>query len=100
MAPNTGLVKKTDIRHPEADPGKSNVSDLAAPGREYAIYVNGGFQAELLLELPPGSYQAKWINTRNGRIEKTESFVQTTATRLLRSPDYTEDIALRIIAVP
>ena len=70
---------------------------LAAVGDAYAIYVNGGMEAELDLDLPGGTYAAEWINTRTGRVEKAETFKHAEGSRTLRSPAYSEDIALRVV---
>jgi hypothetical protein len=69
---------------------------LAEPGRAYAIYVNGGAQAELTLELPPGQYQSEWLNTRNGRVDRSEKVNHSGGAKNLSSPSYSEDIALRV----
>jgi hypothetical protein len=49
-----------------------------------------------MLELPAGDYQAEWIDTRTGKVAKDESFAHAAAARTLKSPGYTEDIALRV----
>jgi hypothetical protein len=94
---------------------------LGDPGRDYAIYIhhgNPGFshnsatpspkprplyavssekqQATLFCVLPPGSYEARWIDTKTGRLEKTEKLKSSGKPRALASPPYREDIALRI----
>ena len=72
---------------------------LAEVGKAYAIYVNGGTQTELLLELPDGAYAAEWVNTQHGRVEKSEKFQHSGGTRSLSLPEYKEDIALRLKAI-
>jgi hypothetical protein len=79
--------------------GQMTARVLGKPGQAYAIYLRGGASAELLLDLPQGSYRAHWVNTRNGEIEKTESFEHSGGGRTLASSDYTQDIALRILRV-
>jgi hypothetical protein len=76
--------------------GKVTVSVLAEEGRAYAIYINGGSHAELLVELPAGTYRADWINTRNGVVDDTGRFAHAGGKRTVVSPKYTGDIALRI----
>ena len=71
---------------------------LAEPGKAYAVYVLGGNGAELAVSLPVGTYQADWVDTRTGKIAGAEQFEHTGGTRLLTTPQYTEDIALRILA--
>ena len=50
----------------------------------------------LFCVLPPGSYEARWIDTKTGRLEKTEKLKSTGKPHALASPSYREDIALRI----
>jgi len=70
---------------------------LVETGRAYAIYINGGNKAELHVNLPGGRYSTQWLNTKTGKIDKKETFEHAGGTRSLKSPDYKEDIALRII---
>ena len=72
------------------------VSALAQVGRAYAIYVNGGIQAELVLDLPAGTYQIEWINTKTGNVDLAETASHAGGNRTLISPAYLEDIALRV----
>jgi hypothetical protein len=51
---------------------------------------------EVRLMLPQGSYRAEWINPKTGRVDASERFQHTGGERVLQSPTYTEDIALRI----
>jgi hypothetical protein len=69
---------------------------LAEVGRAYAIYVNGGTQAELVLDLPAGSYTAEWVNTKTGQVDKSEQFKHGGGNKAVTSPAYVEDIALRV----
>jgi hypothetical protein len=100
-------------------PAGATARALADPGRAIAIYVHHGQpgydhtstgtrsrplysvapgpqQLELFLSVPSGSYQAEWISTKSGHIEKTEKFKSTGEPHAVRSPSYSEDIALRI----
>jgi hypothetical protein len=70
---------------------------LAKPAHQYAIYVPYGTRAELELELPAGTYAAEWVSTRDGSTQRSEQFEHQGATRTLTSPDYAEDIALRLV---
>jgi hypothetical protein len=87
---------------------------LEEPGRQYAIYVHhgrimDGFNpgyvvdrrrqfTQLELRLPPGEYRAEWVNPRNGKTEREESFAHAEGTKVLASPAYQEDIALKIVS--
>ena len=90
MAPTETVIKESRIT------GSGTARCLADPGRAYAIYVNGGTRAELVLDLPAGDYKAEWINTKSGNVDRTEAFSHTGGRRTLSSPAYAEDIALRL----
>jgi hypothetical protein len=87
---------------------------LGASGHAYAVYLHHGGPrkgekpqyavdatartTELGLDLPAGNYRAEWIDTKTGRIAKQERFSHAGGTRVLGSPEYIEDIALRVLA--
>ncbi|MCX7045511.1 MAG: hypothetical protein NTX50_08525 [Candidatus Sumerlaeota bacterium] len=71
---------------------------LSEPAKAYAIYLQGGAQADINVELPAGTYKAEWINTKTGKTDKAETFAHGGGRKALTSPPYSEDIALRIIA--
>jgi hypothetical protein len=105
MARDDTTIKSSRITGPQLSdgsrsPAKATVRVLAEAGKEYAIYVNGGMQAELALELPRGAYKAEWLNTKTGAIEKAETFHHAGGTRTVVSPAYSEDIAFRAMRVP
>jgi hypothetical protein len=93
-------------------PEGASARALAAPGLAYAIYLHHGrvekqakprYQvdagprnATLLLELPAGEYRAEWVNPKTGKVYANERFGHTGGDRQLKSPSYTEDIALRV----
>jgi hypothetical protein len=56
--------------------------------------------AELRLALPAGQYQAEWVNTRSGKVDKTEEFNHTRDEVRLVSPSYDDDVALRVVPMP
>lgn len=77
-------------------PKNATARGLVESGRAYAIYINGGRKAELVLELPRGQYRAEWVSTKSGEVDKTEMFRHAGGNRGLHSPEYIDDIALRI----
>jgi hypothetical protein len=79
-------------------PAGATARVLAEPGRAYAIYVKGGAQAALTLALPVGTYQAEWLNTKTGEIDKAETFEHAGGQRVLVASEYSDDIALRVLA--
>ena len=92
MAPGISFIKN-------GVPNGAKIHALSQPGTAYAIYLNGGPHAELLVELPDGNYNLDWIDTLTGAIGKSEEIKHAGGTVILKSPEYTEDIALRIVAV-
>jgi hypothetical protein len=70
---------------------------LAERGRQYAVYIRGGMAAELTLDLPEGTYRAEWLNPRTGKIERSEEIRHKGGPRVLVSPEYAEDMALRLV---
>ncbi|HLF95061.1 MAG TPA: cellulase family glycosylhydrolase, partial [Planctomycetota bacterium] len=90
MTPSNGVVTG-------GVPGGGEMHCLAQSGEQYAIYLSGGSQASLALSLPANSYQADWVNTKTGAVDKTESFQHAGGGRTLASPGYTDDIALRVV---
>jgi len=81
-------------------PAKATARALVQVGRAYAIYINGGSKVKLLVELPEGTYRAEWMNTKTGKVDKTETFRHIGGNRTLSSPKYVDDIALRIRRTP
>jgi hypothetical protein len=69
---------------------------LSEPGKQYAVYVFGGTQATLRLDLPKGKYTAEWLNPLTGKTDRREGS-RTAAGVSLSSPEYAEDIALRLV---
>lgn len=97
MKPDNKVVKGGSITAPlEGIEAKATVRVLAERGKAYALFIRGGTQAELQLDLPPGDYRAEWIDTRSGKVTKDEMFTHPEGARPLKSPEYREDIALRV----
>jgi hypothetical protein len=71
-------------------------TDQPAPSRPAYRVAEGSQQTKLELELPSGSYKVEWVGTRTGKVEKTEQIKSSGGRQTLVSPDYTEDIALRV----
>jgi hypothetical protein len=89
MTPDNSIIKG-------GVPEKATARALVEKGRAYAIYINGGGKAQLQVDLPSGKYSAQWLNTKMGNIDKKETFDHAGGLRILESPVYEEDIALRI----
>ena len=67
-------------------PGQFQQIERAFPARE----------VDLVVDLPPGRYDARWIEPETGRSVKREAFAHAGGRRTLRSPSFTTDIALKI----
>ncbi len=78
-------------------PEKARVYALVEPGKQYALYLFGGSQASLVLELPAGTFQAEWLNPIHGKIDKREKISHAGGAVTLASPRYAPDIALRLV---
>jgi len=89
MKPENGAIRS-------GLPDKAKAYALVEEGRQYAIYLFGGPQANLQLDLPQGNYSAEWLNPVTGKIEKKEALNHNGGTVTLVSPTYNPDIALRI----
>jgi hypothetical protein len=90
----------------------ASVLALGAPGKAYGLYLHHGRpvrnqkpqyaidnaprKAELSMELPAGRYGAEWVDTKTGVVAKQERFTHRGGTRAISSPEYTQDIVLRI----
>jgi hypothetical protein len=99
MKPDNAVIKGGRVTAPlTGNPAEARVTAraLVAAGKAYAVYVRGGTRAELAVDLPAGHYRAEWIDTRNGAVAKAEDFEHGGGTRALASPEYAEDIALRV----
>jgi hypothetical protein len=104
LQPANSLLKGGLVTTPLA-PGhtptaRATVRVLAEPGKAYALYVQGGTRAELVLDMTAGPYRAEWIDTKSGKVVKAETFEHKGGAHSLASPDYAGDIALRVKRSP
>jgi hypothetical protein len=95
-------------------PEGASVRALSEPGKVYAVYLHHGRvdptatpryvvdgqrrQATLALELPTGAYRVAWVNPKTGAVDRAERLSHSGGEAHLRSPEYSEDIALRVVA--
>ncbi len=91
MAPDDAFVKG-------GLPPKATARTFAKRGEQYAVYIQGGTKADLVVELPAGKYTVEWLNPKTGRIEKQEALDHAGGQATISSPDYSEDVALRILS--
>ena len=90
MAPDNSII--------QAHPPGSTPWALAETGKQYAIYLKGGSQGNLTLAIPPGRYEAEWLNPRTGEIDKHQVVAHEGPSLSLAAPAYSEDVALRLVA--
>ncbi|MCY2950469.1 MAG: DUF4038 domain-containing protein [Planctomycetota bacterium] len=89
MKPDTAVVKGSV-------PNGGAVHVLAKVGEEYALYLHGGTKTVLSLDLPAGRYRAEWVNTLLGTVDKAEDVTHGGCVLALESPEYRDDVALRV----
>lgn len=77
-------------------PEGGSVKVIGAPGTAYGLYLRGGTQANLTVNLPAGTYHGEWIDPVSGLTLKTEDFTHPNGNRTLVTPGYSQDIALRL----
>jgi len=78
-------------------PDAARIRTLAGHGKQYAIYLSGGGQVDLRLDLPAGHYLAEWVDTLEGDIERSVRIDHAGGVATLSSPPFKEDIALRVV---
>ncbi len=89
MRPDTSFIKG-------GLPKGVSVQALTDAGRAYAIYIAGGSKADLVVELPEGKYTVEWLSPLTGKVEKTGGLDHKGGRTTLASPEYQEDVAVRI----
>jgi hypothetical protein len=77
--------------------GEQRARVLAEAGKQYAIYVFGGPQVTLALDLPKGEYVAEWLNPVTGKVDRREEITHAGGGLSLASPSYADDIALSVV---
>ena len=106
---------KPDASAVSGVPRGVTVRALSEPGKQYAVYFSrvvaeknaegketgkfsdpqGGQPVDVTLKLPDGTYTVEWVDTRTGRRETT---VGVKRVARVKSPPFTEDVALRVVS--
>lgn len=100
------------------DSTKSNVRSICEPGKQYAFYIHhsknsnnnpssflyyqaepGNFKENITFNITPGTYRADWINPVKGSVIRAEYFTVKKDKYKLTTPQYSVDIALKIIRI-
>ncbi|MDD3926152.1 MAG: discoidin domain-containing protein, partial [bacterium] len=89
MTPNRGVLV--------GKPGGTVYAEaLAESGKSYIVYLWGSVGGgNLTMNLPAGTYDAKWINPANGQTVKTQT-VSGSSAAAIASPAFSEDMALLV----
>ncbi|MDD3925675.1 MAG: hypothetical protein PHT33_03345, partial [bacterium] len=87
MTPNRGVLV--------GKPGGTVYAEaLAESGKSYIVYLWGSVSGgNLTMNLPAGTYDARWINPGNGQTVKTQT-VSGSSAAAIASPAFSEDMAL------
>jgi hypothetical protein len=87
LEPRPGLV----VSAPGAFPRAIGTS------RAFGVYLWGDGRTALTLELPGGRWREEWVDTKTGMIAKAEAWAHPGGRRVLASPAYQDDVALRLV---
>lgn len=66
--------------------------------RQHAIYVQGAKRIDLSLKLRPANYKVEWIDVMTGKVLKEEQRQHTEGTATFASPEFNDEVAVRIVA--
>ena len=99
------FIRRFDFVHMKPDtsvirgglPDKAAAYALVERGKQYAVYLFGGGQTDLRLELPGGNYRMEWLNPVSGQFLSKSKVKHDGGVVTLKSPEYNPDIALRIV---
>jgi len=70
---------------------------LSARGKQYAMYLDGNGPADLVLNLPAGTYSGEWIDVESGETTAVQKFEYSGGEKVLHSPLFHDGIALHLI---
>jgi len=76
--------------------GDENVYPLVWKGNEYTVYFEGGSRARIKLHVPPGTWEARWINPADLNILSREIVEIEKQVLELLGPVYEEDMLLLV----
>ncbi len=77
-------------------PPSATARVLAELGQQYVVYLKGGTQANLQLELPSGQYAVQWFHPDSGAAEVAHPVQHDGGILTVESPEYQEDLALSL----
>jgi len=107
MKPDQGAIKSVS--------GGLSARALVEPGKAYAVYLHvavpqkpkdldtllrNQVRGTIVLDLPAGSYRAEWVDPKTGAASPAAEFAHAGGPKELASPEFAEDVALRLAAAP
>ena len=90
------LAELSPDSHTVKQSGGTYARVMSNPGRQYAMYFDGNGPAEIVLNLPAGSYSGEWINTESGQPTAVPKFEHPGGEKRLSAPAFRDGIALRL----
>jgi hypothetical protein len=70
---------------------------LSAPGKAYAVYLQGRGTTTVTAALPAGRWEVRWVSPVTGAVVHTEVVRSTGAPVRLETPAFAEELAARIV---
>jgi hypothetical protein len=108
MSPSPDVLKRvkpeTISRYVLADPGRAYLASFHVPIPEKPKKLDGLFdrphQVSFSIDLSANRYAAEWINTKTGLVDAAKTWEHNGGEAKLDSPTFTDDLALRLVAIP
>jgi len=106
MKPDNSLVKSAS--------GGLSARVLGRRGKAYAIYIRvplprkpknirnhlkDRVKTTLVLNLPAGQYRTEWVNVKTGKTIQSEKIAHKDGEATLKSPEFANDVALRVLSI-
>jgi hypothetical protein len=72
-------------------------SAISEKGKQYAVYFRNELNNQITFSIPDGKYTITWMHPYSGKYEKSVSVASKNDKLVLTVPEYTDDIAVKII---
>jgi hypothetical protein len=93
---DAGVVTSSFLKFGQGSHSEQHANVQRRVLRGAGLYLFGGPQSDLQLELPSGDYNVEWLRPVTGRAEPKLNFKHAGGPATLKSPTFEPDIALRI----
>jgi len=70
---------------------------LSSPKGEYAMYIDGHGPVDMTMSLPAGEYRLTWTDVVSGEAMNGETFRHTGGDKTIRSPEFQNGVAMRLV---